>query len=156
MTPPPHPRRDVARVVLLDPAGAVLLLSGHDPARPDLGRFWFTPGGGVEAGESLEDAARREVLEETGHRLPGTGRVVWRRSTSFVFEGRRYDQDETYFVVRTERFECRPTAFSEVEARTITGSRWWPAAELEACGDQLYPENLTEQLVGWREAAADA
>jgi 8-oxo-dGTP pyrophosphatase MutT (NUDIX family) len=29
-------------------------------------RWWVAPGGGLEAGESFEDAARREVEEETG------------------------------------------------------------------------------------------
>lgn len=43
--------------------GALLLIKRRDP--PSAGR-WTLPGGRVEAGEALRDAARREAIEETG------------------------------------------------------------------------------------------
>ncbi len=48
------------RVVIRDETGAVLL-----QLRGDF-RVWGLPAGGVELGESAEDALRREVREETG------------------------------------------------------------------------------------------
>lgn len=41
----------------------VLMVRHHKPGAFD---FWVCPGGGVQGAESLEEAARREVLEETG------------------------------------------------------------------------------------------
>src|SRR5690606_37202866 len=41
-------RRQVARVVLLDGTGAVLLLSGRDPADPVKAPWWEIPGGGID------------------------------------------------------------------------------------------------------------
>ena len=50
-------------VLVRDAAGRLLVVQrGHDPGRG----LWSLPGGRVEPGESLEAAARREVLEETG------------------------------------------------------------------------------------------
>lgn len=138
--------RQVARVVLLDERGAVLLLSARDPHRPDAAELWFTPGGGLEPGESLTDAARREVLEETGIVLDGLGDVVWRRGASFVFEGRTYVQDESYFLVTVARFEVRPTSLSELERRTTTGWRWWDPGELAAAGTNVFPPSLPTLL----------
>ena len=139
-------RRRVARVVLVDETGAVLLLSGRDPDVPSAREFWFTPGGGAEPGEQLEDAARREVHEETGHVVGDLGPVRWRRTTAFDFGGLSFDQDESYFVVRTPRFEVRPAGWTELERRSVTGWRWWPQRELRATGAVVYPHELADLL----------
>ena len=101
------PDRLAARVVLIDRDDCVLLLSGRESTDPNGRQFWFTPGGGAEDGESIVDAAGREVFEETGFKLGEIGPCVWTRHAVFEFEGRRYSQDEQYFVVRVERFEVR-------------------------------------------------
>ncbi|GAA3300561.1 hypothetical protein GCM10020218_092560 [Dactylosporangium vinaceum] len=55
----------VALVLLVDPTGAVLLQhrDGNAVASP---HQWSLPGGRIEPGETPEEAARRELLEETG------------------------------------------------------------------------------------------
>jgi 8-oxo-dGTP pyrophosphatase MutT (NUDIX family) len=64
-----------ARVLLLDPANRVLLIHALNPADPDH-HWWELPGGGLDHGEDLQAAARREVAEETGITLLALGRKL--------------------------------------------------------------------------------
>jgi 8-oxo-dGTP diphosphatase len=61
---PEHPRPAVGAVVFKD--GCVLLVRrGRPPAQGQ----WAIPGGNVRLGETLQQAAEREILEETGIRI---------------------------------------------------------------------------------------
>ena len=66
--------RNAARVILLDAHDRVLLLHGCDADQRER-TWWFTVGGGLDAGESALDAAVRELREETGYE-GGAARVL--------------------------------------------------------------------------------
>ena len=134
--------RLTARVLVVDPDGAVLLFRGRDPARPAGSEFWFTPGGGVEGDESLLVAAGRELFEETGLEIDVVGAPVFERTTEFDFEDPRIRQTEHFFVVRAERFRVDESNWTELERRFMLEHRWWTAEEIAASSDEIHPANL--------------
>ncbi|GAA1371056.1 NUDIX hydrolase [Streptomyces beijiangensis] len=141
----PDELRRVARVVLLDPEDRILLMHGYEPDDPTR-TWWFTPGGGVEGAETREEAAVRELKEETGITEVEVGPVLWTRICSFPFDGRRWDQDESYFLVRTTQTETVMDGLTELERRSVEGLRWWTSAELSATRETVYPTRLAGLL----------
>ena len=145
MTDAPTPRL-AARVLVIDARDRVLLLRGCDPARPQDGTWWLTPGGGVDDGESFADAARRELREETGLDVDVQGPVVLERKVVFDFEGIRYAQFEHFFVVRVDTHAVVDDGWTELERRSVLEHRWWSVDELAATDEMVYPEGLVTLL----------
>jgi 8-oxo-dGTP pyrophosphatase MutT (NUDIX family) len=139
--------RQAARVLLVDGAGRTLLFRGSDPARPGL-RWWFTPGGGLSAGETPAQGAARELFEETGLRVDPAdlGDPVWHQVTEFSFDNRHYRQNQHFFLHRVTDWEVDTAGFDAAEKLTIDQHRWWSATELDATDETVYPDGLAELL----------
>jgi 8-oxo-dGTP pyrophosphatase MutT (NUDIX family) len=141
----PAETRKVARVILLDPDDRILLMHGYEPDNPDI-TWWFTPGGGLEGDETREEAALRELAEETGITDVELGPVLWQRICSFPFDGRRWDQDEWYYLARTAQTHTDPSGLTGLEQRSVSGLRWWTCTELSVARETVYPTRLAGLL----------
>ena len=134
--------RQAARAIVLDPADRILLVRFDFPARS----FWATPGGGIDEGETPEQAVTRELDEEVGLVEFELGPWVWTREHVFPFENGLWDgQAERYMLVRTHAFEPVPRFTpQELGAEYVTGLRWWTPVELAASDEVFAPRRLPE------------
>jgi ADP-ribose pyrophosphatase YjhB (NUDIX family) len=137
--------RQAARAVVLDPDDRILLVRFEFPDTS----FWATPGGGVEAGETHEDALARELLEEAGLEDIVLGPCIWTRTHIVPFESGLWDgQVERYFLLRTECFEPAPRlTVEQLAAEWVSGIRWWTQGELAAAGGRKFAPRRLPELV---------
>jgi 8-oxo-dGTP pyrophosphatase MutT (NUDIX family) len=135
--------RPAARAVVLDPDDRILLVRFRFPGG---GTFWATPGGGIEPGETAEQAIRRELEEEAGLSEVEIGPLIWTRLHIVPFIGGRWDgQREQYHLVRTPAFTPAPRlSWEELKAEYVYELRWWQQAELRDAAETFAPRRLVE------------
>ncbi|ASP34070.1 NUDIX domain-containing protein [Labrenzia sp. VG12] len=116
------------RVIVEDETGGVLLV------RHSYLDGWYLPGGGVEREETLAEAARREVFEETGVTATEDPQLLniylhtggTRRDHVGLFHLANWQQAETFLAPNTEIVEARffsqeelPPGLSKATARRL-------------------------------------
>lgn len=122
-----YPRTDPAVMMLVTHRGRLLLAQHKGRASA----FWSTLAGFVEPGESLEDAVRRELLEETGlvaQELRYFGSQPWPLPASLMIGFTIEAAGETITIDESELSEARWFAREELDAVTLSSpislSRW--------------------------------
>jgi len=137
--------RPTARVLLVDERDRTLLFRGLDDAEGATA-FWFPPGGEVEPGETHEQAALRELHEETGLALATPGPHVFDRRHQIVLAGVPTIVEEVWFFARCRPFAIDTTGFTPLERATIPEHRWWSLSALERAEERLVPIDLAARV----------
>jgi len=136
--------RPAARVLVLDRSGRVLLFRW---VVPETGyTWWATPGGGLHPGETYDQAAVRELAEETGLTGIALGPPIWEREIEFPARGHTYRQRERFFLANVDAFEVAVHGMEEDESSMFGEHRWWSAEEIEASPERFAPRTLAALL----------
>jgi 8-oxo-dGTP pyrophosphatase MutT (NUDIX family) len=135
----PERIRRAARAVVLDDDRRILLVHfdfavpldgdgarGRTDGTQTWDGMWACPGGGLDAGESVADGLRRELVEELGLVVDDVGEPVWVKEHRFPMS--RWDgQYDTYFLIEVpEVFDPRPSLTqAELLREHVDAMRWW-------------------------------
>ncbi|EEA94997.1 NUDIX hydrolase [Pseudovibrio sp. JE062] len=140
-------KRPAARLLVVDPQNRILLFNFKFDKGPLKGQdYWATVGGGIEPGESFEEAARRELLEETGITEPVTEKIHIGRAIFQTPSGETVDAEEHFFLVTVPHSKIDYSNHTELETQVMRSHRWWTREELETTSLTVFPENILEIL----------
>ena len=137
------------RVVLRDRAGRILLFRAVLASRT-AGHWWELPGGGIEPGESYQQAAVREIREETGLDISAAqvGPPRWRRTATWAARGLRRLQHEVVVAVQLDADAPPVTDGGRTaeELEEYVEARWWDVTDILGSAERFYPGRLAELL----------
>ena len=142
--------RETARIVVHDRGGRFLLLLTHFDTEVGLPPRWITPGGGIDEGETVLEAAVRELREETGLVVDPAllGDVVeavpgwWDWS-----DGKRFHSYvDHFFIYGVDQFELDTSGWTDSERHDVLEIRWWTIDEIDAEQPILGPPGLRAVL----------
>ncbi|HEY8724132.1 MAG TPA: NUDIX domain-containing protein [Gaiellaceae bacterium] len=137
----PTPRVAV-RALVIDDDGRILLVQYRRPVGHE--SWWGTPGGGIDPGETDEEALARELREEIGLHEFELGPVLFEHAGEFPWAGELFRQLNKTYLVRVREHEPRPTI--DLAAEGVVDVRWWSPSELEATDAQFAPPDLVERV----------
>ncbi|MFF3666332.1 NUDIX domain-containing protein [Microtetraspora malaysiensis] len=136
--------RPTARVLLIDHLDRLLLYRGLLLQVESPYYAWFTPGGGIEPGETPQQAAARELREELGHVVTpqALGRVVATSSGTWSTHGEVFSGHDSYFVLRVHDLKVDTSGMDEQERSVTDRFHWWTLSELTSATESVVPAGL--------------
>ncbi len=140
--------RKSARVLLVDDRDRILLYRALRSIK-DPHYAWYTPGGGIQPGETPCVAAARELREEIGHEVApdALGQIVATSAGDWIRnDGTPMRSEHVFFFLRVPAVHVDVSGMEKHERSLLDVFRWWTSAELRATGDCVLPTDLADLL----------
>ena len=143
--------RPTARLLVIDDQQRLLLVRVHDTrplheAFPDMDVYWNTPGGGVEADETHQQAAQRELWEETGIAVDTVDTCVWLHERILRGDKGPVLLQERFFVVFVPTSVVSLANLLPYELDAHQAYHWWTHQELVQSSEQFMPVGLAQLI----------
>jgi 8-oxo-dGTP pyrophosphatase MutT (NUDIX family) len=147
------PIRNSIKVLLLNDNNELLLMSVDDPKTTTVegkynGRFWDLIGGEIEPGESVQEAAIREVFEETGiaKEQIELGPIVWFGEFDLVLAGKPTHLKQKFMVAKTKQKDVSLCNLTEPEQAVVEKLAWFSLEQIINSDEIIYPVVLPDYL----------
>lgn len=138
-------RRRTARALILDRDDRVLLFHREAKIRDVGDRYFYTPGGGIEPGETPAEAAARELLEELGLRAApedlGAPVATCYSLQQRIDTGAFVAADDTFFLLRASAADL---AFASTAHASPAGHAWLDPDAMDAAPARILPRGLPD------------
>ncbi|MDI3452969.1 NUDIX domain-containing protein [Acinetobacter sp. V89_4] len=140
--------RKSSRLLVLNESHQILLFKFTHTNDALAGQsYWATVGGGLEEGETFEQAAYRELYEELGVVRQNVGTHVATRNFEMMLPSAEIViSEERLFIVFIKNEELNTANWTEQEKLVISKSRWWTFDELSQTDEIVYPNNIPKIL----------
>ena len=141
--------RNSVKVVLLNNKNELLLLFTDDSSiKTENGKydggFYQLVGGKIEEGESLLEAASRELFEETGLTSKDVdfGKVIWKGRLDLNIHGELTHINQKFILARTSMSSVTLKNLTSEEKKTCRELRWMNLDEIKNSDTIIYPRRL--------------
>ncbi|KAJ3363652.1 hypothetical protein HDU91_002901 [Kappamyces sp. JEL0680] len=141
--------RHTGRVLVISASRKLLLFQANVPNQSGLlVPTWFTVGGRLEDQEGYHDAAKRELMEETGLDWAVCPLPIWTMDATTQWGGVDYHNIAEFFVSFDPSPSPQPDQlistknWTDLEQNYMVNYRWFSLSDLLLSGDDFIPPNL--------------
>ncbi len=135
------------RVILINEEGQILLVKQHHDGKD----IWMVPGGGIEEGENSQDAAIREIMEETGL-IVHIERLLWHVEEVSEERGQRFVNFFLGTIIGGQPELGRDPEFGE-DDQVLEDLKFFSRDEMDDI-EYIYPDYLRDDL--WNELTVES